>query len=75
MCGFGRCAFCFDSISQTHYVIDAPTEDSRTVKFGYMGSKRFVQALATATGSHSSGTPIGIIAVQGNPSVAPQNDA
>lgn len=57
------------------YVIDAPSEDSRTVKFGYVGSKRFVQAVATATGSHSSGTPIGIIAIQGNPSVAPQNDA
>lgn len=53
------------------YVIDAPTEDSLSVTFGYVGSKRYVQAVATATGSHSSGTPIGIIAIQGNPSTAP----
>lgn len=57
------------------YVIDAPAEDSLTVKFGYMGSLRYVKAVATATGSHSSGTPMGITAIQGNPSVAPQNDA
>ena len=57
------------------YVIDAPSEDSRTVKFGYTGSKRYVKALATATGSHSSGTPIGIIAIQGDPAIAPQTAA
>lgn len=52
-------------------VIDAPAEDSLAVKFGYKGNKRYVRAVATATGSHSSGTPIGIVAVQGNPTVAP----
>ena len=47
------------------YVIDAPTEASLAVKVGYIGNKPFVKALATVTGSHSSGTPMGIVAVQG----------
>lgn len=57
--------------SAATYVIDAPAEDSLAVKFGYKGNKRYVRAVATATGSHSSGTPIGIVAVQGHAAVAP----
>lgn len=53
------------------YVIDAPTEDTLAVKVGYIGSKPYIKAVATATGSHSSGTPIGAIAVLGHPSHAP----
>lgn len=53
------------------YVIDAPAEDSLAVKVGYIGSKRYIKGVATATGSHSSGTPIGIISVLGGASNAP----
>ncbi len=53
------------------FVIDAPTEDQLTVKFGYIGDLQFVKGVATATGSHSTGTPIGIIAVQGNAHILP----
>lgn len=52
-------------------VIDAPTEDSTAVTFGYKGNKRYVKALAVKTGTHSNGTPIGIIAVRGNASLNP----
>lgn len=53
------------------FVIDAPLEDSLLVKFGYLGSKRYLKAVATAMGSHSTGTPIGIISVLGNPAQLP----
>lgn len=53
------------------YVIDAPSEDSLPVKFGYKGNKQFVKGVATATGTHTNGTPIGIIALQGKPGLAP----
>lgn len=53
------------------YVIDAPAEDSLAVKVGYIGSKPFIKAVATATGTHSTGTPIGMVSVLGLPSHAP----
>jgi len=43
-------------------VVNAPTDDSRILGVGYSGIKRYVQVVVTATGSHSSGTPISIIA-------------
>jgi hypothetical protein len=53
------------------YVIDAPAEDTLAVKVGYAGGKQYVKAVATATGTHSTGTPIGAVAVLGLPSHAP----
>lgn len=53
------------------YVIDAPTEDSLAVKIGYIGSKRYIKGVATATGTHTNGTPIGIVSVLGGASNAP----
>lgn len=52
-------------------VIDAPGEDSRTVKMAYLGSKRYFKAVATKTGSHSSGTPIGIISILSDANLLP----
>lgn len=52
-------------------VIDAGSEDNIVAKFGYRGSKRFVKAIATATGTHTNGTPIGVIAMLGHPADAP----
>lgn len=46
-------------------VIDDAAEDETAVVFGYKGTKRYVKALATKTGSHSTGTPIGITAIRG----------
>lgn len=53
------------------YVIDAPAEDSIAVKVGYIGTKRYIKGVATATGTHTNGTPIGIISVLGHASFAP----
>ena len=53
------------------YVIDAPLEDTIVVKFGYRGSLGFIKGVATATGTHSTGTPIGIISVLGDAHILP----
>jgi hypothetical protein len=52
-------------------VIDAPAEDRTAYSFGYNGSRRYLRAVATPTGTHTVGTPIGIIALRGTPSYAP----
>lgn len=52
-------------------VIDAPSEDETVVKLGYKGSKRYVKAVATKTGTHTNGTIIGIVAVKGHLADAP----
>ena len=45
-------------------VVDSSTKDRTIYSFGYQGSKRYLKALATPTGTHSSGTPIGILALR-----------
>lgn len=47
-------------------VIDSNTEDETAIKFGYKGNKRYLKAVATKTGTHTNGTPIGILAVLEN---------
>lgn len=53
------------------HLIDAPAEDSVVVAFGYTGSKRYIKGVATKTGTHSNGTPIGIASALGHASNAP----
>ncbi len=52
-------------------VVDSAAKDRTAYGFGYLGGKRYVKAVATPTGTHSVGTPIGVIALKGSPSVAP----
>lgn len=52
-------------------VVDSSAEDETAYAFGYVGSKRYLKAIATPTGTHSNGTPIGIIAVRGNAAYKP----
>lgn len=52
-------------------VINDPAEDQAAYGFGYIGGKRYVKAVATPTGTHTNGTPIGIIAMLGNASYTP----
>ncbi|MCD6035234.1 MAG: hypothetical protein K0R63_975 [Rickettsiales bacterium] len=52
-------------------VIDEAAEDETVVTFGYKGAKRYIRAVATKTGTHTNGTPIGIVAVQGHAGLAP----
>ena len=59
--------------AEASIVIDAPAEDTLALKFGYKGAKRFVKAVITATGTHTNGTPIAVLALQGDASLAPAN--
>jgi hypothetical protein len=52
-------------------VIDAPLEDRTAYSFGYVGPRRYLKGVATPTGTHSVGTPIGMLALRGTPSYAP----
>lgn len=54
-------------------VINSSSLDKATYAFGYIGGKRYVKAVATPTGSHSVGTPIGMVALRGAPNYAPVN--
>lgn len=52
-------------------VVNSASLDRTVYAFGYAGGKRYVKAVATPTGTHSVGTPIGVIAVKGNPNIRP----
>lgn len=52
-------------------VIDAAAEDETVVKFNYAGNKRYLKAVATKTGTHTNGTPMGVIALRGKASLMP----
>ncbi len=60
-----------DIIGSTNIVIDSSSEDETAYKIGYKGSKRFVKGVATPTGTHTNGTPIGIVALKGHASLNP----
>lgn len=57
--------------SSTTIVIDSPSEDRTSYVFGYIGNKRYLKGIATPTGTHSVGTPLGILATRGTPSYRP----
>lgn len=52
-------------------VIDSSTEDETAYAFGYIGNKRYLKGVATPTGTHTNGTPIGIVALRGTPAYRP----
>jgi hypothetical protein len=41
--------------------IDAPAEDSAVFSVQYVGSKRYCRAVINAVGTHTNGTPIGVV--------------
>jgi len=53
------------------HVINTLTGDSRPVTLEYLGDKRYFRVLATATGTHTNGTPIGIVNERFDPHNAP----
>ena len=53
------------------YVINTPSADNVAIPFGYIGGKRYVKAVATATGTHTNGTPMSMVALKGHPSMRP----
>lgn len=50
--------------SAASIVIDSASEDELAYVFGYKGTKRYVRGVATKTGTHTNGTPIGIVALR-----------
>lgn len=52
-------------------VVNATTLDKTTYGFGYIGSKRYVKAVATPTGTHTNGTPMAMLALRGNAAYSP----
>ena len=52
-------------------VVDAAAEDDRAYRLGYTGNARYLRAVVTATGTHTYGTPMAIIALMGHERVGP----
>lgn len=55
----------------TFAVIDAPTEDSTVFVGQYVGTARYARVVINVTGTHTNGTPIGVIACRFRPQTAP----
>ena len=54
-------------------VIDSSAKDKTVYGFGYNGAKRYLRAVATPTGTHTTGTPMGMVALRGTAAYAPVN--
>ena len=52
-------------------VLNATNLDKTAYTFGYQGAKRYLQAVATPTGTIASGVPIGVIALRGKAAYSP----
>lgn len=52
-------------------VINATTLDKQAYSFGYIGARRYLKGVATPTGTHTNGTPIGILALRGHAAYRP----
>ncbi len=55
----------------TFALINDAAEDEQAYKVGYIGNKRYVRAVVNFTGTHSTGTEVGIVAVRGNAHAMP----
>ena len=55
----------------TFAVVDANTEDETVYVGQYIGSAKFVRCVINATGTHTNGTPIAILAMQSKADVYP----
>lgn len=52
-------------------VIDSSAKDRVAYPFGYLGNKRYLKGVATPTGTHTVGTPIGVLALRAAAAYAP----
>lgn len=51
----------------TFAVIDDGAEDAKLYQTQYLGHKRYVRCVVDFVGTHTNGTPLGIVAVDPNP--------
>ena len=54
--------------------IDAPAEDTRKIRVGYLGTKRYARLRFKFTGTHTNGIPIAEIGILGHVHAAPTAD-
>ena len=57
----------------TWAVVDDAAEDDAVYICEYRGSKRYARAVINVTGTHTNGTPIDILAIQGHAHLKPVN--
>lgn len=55
--------------------VDASGEDSKAYRLGYTGNAKYLKGVVTATGTHTYGTPIAIMAILGNERMGPGTQA
>ena len=55
----------------TFALIDAAAEDDAVYTSKYLGSKQYVKVNINVTGTHTNGTPIGVLAVQSGENYLP----
>lgn len=48
----------------TFAVIDAAAEDDAVYAVSYRGNSRYVRAVVNVTGTHTNGTPVGVLAIR-----------
>lgn len=52
-------------------VVNSASLDRTAYSFGYVGARRYLKGVATPTGTHSVGTPIGMIAMRDSAAYRP----
>ncbi len=57
----------------TFALIDAAAEDDAVYFTGYKGNKRYLKVNIRATGTHTNGTPMGVLGLKGKQAVNPVN--
>lgn len=62
--GSGYTTVAAADMSGTLSVVDAAAEDSTVQVVGYMGTKRYVRAVFTLTGTHTNGIPVSAYVVR-----------
>lgn len=51
--------------------INSGSLDDTVYHFAYAGNKRYVKAVATASGTHTNGTPFSVLSLRGRPGYSP----
>ena len=66
MTSSSRVSYAAVDSSGIYATVDAAAEDDAVYPIGYTGPERYVRIVCTKTGTHSNGTPIGILALTNN---------
>jgi len=65
----------FPLAADGHFLtVDANGECSQLYRIGYRGNKRYSRVTMNKTGTHTNGTPLGMLAVKGHPEQAPTSE-